>query len=118
MNRKKRQPLRDFPKSIHGVVVPSGCSKENCGFGGQDFLVRVQEYKGVMKLRRVCLTEEDSGMLMSSVCIVHIACIGGKRWKRGQVLGLEGSGNGAVDTGQETSKDKDSQSCTRSRHSK
>jgi hypothetical protein len=45
----------------------------------------------------MCLTEEDSGMLMSSVFIVF-TCLGGKGRKKGQGGLCKGTKNGAVDS--------------------
>jgi hypothetical protein len=64
--------------------------------------------------RELCPTEEDSGRLMSSECIVLL-----------MLAGREGKGDrhwgwvrGAVDSGQETIEDGDSQLRTRRHHSK
>jgi hypothetical protein len=64
----------------------------------------------------VCPTEEDLGMLLLSVCIVMLYWREDGEWGRVQSGG--GFWNEAVDSEQGTSKDRDLQLCTKSRHSK
>jgi hypothetical protein len=65
----------------------------------------------------LCPMEEDLGMFMWSV-VVGVHLCGREGEKKGKCELSKGTKNGAVDSEHEASKGRDSQLCTKSRHSK